>query len=144
MVLALMYLEVHEGRAWKGYPRDVLNFLFDGGLIADPTGKAKSVVLTESGLAEAKRCFTELLAIEKESGERTNAPRPQARGLPDIQRARVDSLLGPMCQLHPDPQIAAELRCGYRVEGADAVLFESRPSFLKPEVWAERPVQSFA
>ena len=60
-----------------------------------------------------------------------------------IQRARLDSLLGPICQPHPDPQVAAEVRCGCRVEGADAVLFESRPSFLKPEVWHERPVAKF-
>ena len=144
MVLALMYLELHqEGRAWKGYPWDVLDFLFEGGLITNPARKAKSVVLTESGLAEATRCFDELLAVKSAAGQRTKAAPARPEELPDIQRARVDALLGPMCQPHPDPQIAAEVRRGYRVEGADAELFESRPSFLEPDVWRERPVAKF-
>jgi hypothetical protein len=63
MVLALMYL--HDGaRAWMGYPWEVLDVLFEGGLITDPARKAKSVALTDSGLAEAARCFHELLATE--------------------------------------------------------------------------------
>ena len=144
MVLALMYVELDEdGRAWKGYPWDVLNSLFEGGLITNPVRKTKSVVLTESGLAEATRCFNELLAMKSADGQRTKATPSRAEHLPDIQRARVDSLLGPICQPHPDPQIAAEVRRGYRFEGADAVLFEGQPSFLKPEVWHERPIAKF-
>jgi hypothetical protein len=143
MVLALMYLDLHDdARAWKGYPWDVLDLLFDGGLITDPARKAKSVALTELGVAEAKRCFKELLATERAIGYRTESAAPGA-GLPDVQRARVDALLEPICQPHPDPEVAAQVRRGYRIERADVVLFERRPSFLKPDTWHERPVAKF-
>jgi hypothetical protein len=144
MVLALMYLDLHDdARAWKGYPWDALDFLFEGGLITDPARKAKSVALTDAGLAEAARCFNELLATESAVVDR---PKPRASGiavLPDIQRARVDGLLGQMCQPHPDPQVAAQVRRGYHVEGTAVVVYESRPSFLKPEIWQEHPVAKF-
>jgi hypothetical protein len=143
MVLALMYLDLHEdARAWKGYPWDVLDFLFEGGLITDPARKARSVALTESGLAEATRCFDELLASEPAVVDRPTRT-SKAAALPDIQRARVDALLEPMCQPHPDPQVAAQVQRGYHVERAAVVLYERRPSFLKPEVWHEHPVAKF-
>lgn len=144
MVLALMYLEVHdEGRAWKGYPWDVLDFLHEGGLITNPASKAKSVVLTDSGLAEASRCFNELLASESAVVDGPKPKQSGTAGLPDIQRARVAALLGPMCQPHPDPNVAAQVRRGYHVEGTAVVLYESRPSLMKPEVWQELPVAKF-
>ena len=55
-VLALLYLTLHDGRrAWKGFDWDALNRLHEKGFIEDPVGKTKSVVLTDTGLAEAKR-----------------------------------------------------------------------------------------
>ena len=46
-VLALLRLTLHDGcRAWKGYDWDTLDRLHRKGLIGDPVGKAKSVVLT--------------------------------------------------------------------------------------------------
>src|SRR4029079_7595011 len=102
--------------------------------ITDPARKARSVALTESGLAEATRCFNELLASEPAVVDRTT-PASKAAALPDIQRARVDALLEPMCQPHPDPQVAAQVRRGYHVERAAVVLYERRPSFLKLEAW---------
>ena len=60
-VLALLYLTLHdENRAWKSFDRDVMNRLHDKGFIFDPVNKAKSVLLTEEGLAESKRLFEEL------------------------------------------------------------------------------------
>jgi hypothetical protein len=57
-VLGLLYLTLHdECRAWKGFDWDTLNRLHEKGFILDPRGKAKSVVLTDAGLAEAKRLF---------------------------------------------------------------------------------------
>jgi hypothetical protein len=54
MVLALLFLTLHDaGRAWKGHDWDALGRLHKKGLILDPVGKAKSVVLTEQG---AKLC----------------------------------------------------------------------------------------
>jgi len=60
-VLALLYLTLHdENRAWKAFDWDVMKRLHDKGLILDPVSKAKSVALTETGLAESKRLFEEL------------------------------------------------------------------------------------
>jgi hypothetical protein len=61
MVLALLCLTLHEEygitRAWKGHDWDVLDRLHQKGWILDPKHKAKSVVLTDSGLARAEELF---------------------------------------------------------------------------------------
>ena len=60
-VLALLYLTLHEGdRAWKSFDWDAMNRLHEKGFISNPVGKAKSVALTEEGLAEAERLFNAL------------------------------------------------------------------------------------
>ena len=60
-VLALLHLGLHEeGRAWKGHDWDALDRLHQAGYISDPVGKAKSVVLTEKGLAESERLLEAL------------------------------------------------------------------------------------
>ena len=60
-VLALLYLTLHEdARVWKSHDWDAMNRLHEKGLISDPVGKAKSVVLTEQGLKESERLFREL------------------------------------------------------------------------------------
>ncbi len=57
-VLGLLWLTIHdERRAWKGYDWDVLDRLFERGMIYDPVNKAKSVVLTDEGLAKAEEVF---------------------------------------------------------------------------------------
>lgn len=62
-VLALLQLTLHEGcRAWKGHDWDVLDRLHQKGLIHDPVGKAKSVVLTDDGLLRSRQLFEELFA----------------------------------------------------------------------------------
>jgi hypothetical protein len=58
VVLALMYLTLHDGqRAWKGFDWDTLNRLYEKGLIDNPRSKAKSVWLTEEGLAKSESLF---------------------------------------------------------------------------------------
>ena len=60
-VLALLYLTLHDGvRAWKGHDWDTLDRLYQKGMIDNPVGKAKSVVLTDEGLAESRRLFKKL------------------------------------------------------------------------------------
>jgi hypothetical protein len=60
-VLALLYPTLHDGvRAWKSCDWDAMNRLHEKGLISDPVGKAKSVVLTERGLQESERLFKKL------------------------------------------------------------------------------------
>jgi hypothetical protein len=67
VVLALLYLTLHDGnRAWKGFDWDVLNRLYEQGWIENPRSKAKSVELTEKGLAESARLFEHFFGSEKE------------------------------------------------------------------------------
>lgn len=49
-ILGLTAFRDHQiVRAWKGMDWDLLDALYEKGWIADPKGKAKSVVLTEEG-----------------------------------------------------------------------------------------------
>ena len=60
-VLALLHLTLHDGaRAWKGHDWDALDRLHRKGMIDSPVSKAKSVVLTDQGLAESERLFRKL------------------------------------------------------------------------------------
>jgi hypothetical protein len=60
-VLALLHLTLHEkNRAWKSFDWDVMDRLHRKGYIFDPVNKAKSVALTDEGLRESERLFTEL------------------------------------------------------------------------------------
>ena len=65
-VLALLHLtsfREHRDelpRAWKGHDWDAVNRLHAKGLISDPVGKAKSVVLSEAGERQARELFTKL------------------------------------------------------------------------------------
>jgi Domain of unknown function (DUF6429) len=69
-VLALLYLTLHDDvRAWKGFDWDAMDRLYRKGLIHDPVGKVKSVVLTEEGLAESERLFKKLFAKPSASGQ---------------------------------------------------------------------------
>ena len=58
VTLALMYLTLHdEVGAWKGFDFRVLDRLYEKGFIRDPKNKARSVALTEEGLARSKMLF---------------------------------------------------------------------------------------
>lgn len=57
-VLALLQLTLHDhSRAWKGFDFEVMDRLFQQGYIFDPRGKAKSVGLTQQGLACSEQFF---------------------------------------------------------------------------------------
>lgn len=59
--LALFYLSIHdECRAWKQVDWQVTNRLFKKGLICNPIGKAKSIVLTDEGLKQSEELFKKL------------------------------------------------------------------------------------
>lgn len=65
-VLALLSLTVHDGgRAWKTFDWDAMNRLHTKGFISNPVGTAKSVVLTDAGLAEAQRLAQELFGKDR-------------------------------------------------------------------------------
>jgi hypothetical protein len=58
VALALLFLTLHDGcRAWKGLAWDVMDRLHQKGIIDNPVGKTKSVVLTEKGLAQCQALF---------------------------------------------------------------------------------------
>ena len=65
-VLALLYLGIFErypmggARTWKGFDWSAMERLHEKGLISDPVSKAKSVVLTETGLREGEVAFRRL------------------------------------------------------------------------------------
>jgi len=65
-VLALLVLGLHDGcRVWETFDWDAMNRLHGKGLISDPVGKAKSVVLTEQGQHEAERLFQTMFAARQ-------------------------------------------------------------------------------
>ena len=66
VALALLYLTLHDGcRAWKGLDWDVMDRLHEKGMIRDPKGKAKSVVLTEQGLKRCEELFKKLFGTKQ-------------------------------------------------------------------------------
>jgi hypothetical protein len=66
-VLALMYLTLHQGsggvRAWKGFDWESLNRLHEQDMIADPRSKARSVLLTDTGLKACERLFARYFGV---------------------------------------------------------------------------------
>lgn len=65
-ILALLYLTLdRDGRAWKGFDWSAMNRLHEKGFIGDPVNKAKSVWLTEEGIARSERLFREMFTAEK-------------------------------------------------------------------------------
>ena len=67
-VLALLRLTLHDGRrAWKGYDWDTLDRLHRKGLIWDPVGKAKSVVLTDEGLRRSEMLVAALFGKARDA-----------------------------------------------------------------------------
>jgi hypothetical protein len=63
-VLAFLYLTLHDDgtRARIGFDWDTLSRLHAKGLISNPVGREKSVVLTDEGLRASERLFEKLFA----------------------------------------------------------------------------------
>jgi len=61
-VLALLFLTLDRRthRAWKNLNFEAMDRLYEKSYIFDPVGKAKSVVLTEEGVAMAERLAQKL------------------------------------------------------------------------------------
>jgi uncharacterized protein DUF6429 len=67
-VLALLFLGRHDGmRTWKSFDWAAMERLHAKGLISDPVGKAKSVVLTDDGLRQSEASFRKLFASRREA-----------------------------------------------------------------------------
>ena len=69
VVLALLQLNVHEERfgrrAWKTFPWEAMDGLYERGLISDPKSKAKSVALTDEGARLSEELFMEMFGTEE-------------------------------------------------------------------------------
>ncbi len=64
-ILALLYLTLdRDGRAWKGFDWSAMNRLYEKGFIGDPVNKAKSVWLTDEGIARSERLFREMFGMD--------------------------------------------------------------------------------
>ena len=69
-VLALLYLGIFErhpmmgARTWKSFDWDALDRLHRKGLISNPVSKARSVMLTETGLHQAEAAFRRLFEAD--------------------------------------------------------------------------------
>jgi len=64
--LALLILTLHdENRVWKGIDWEITDRLHNKGLVHDPTGKAKSLVLTDEGLARAREKLIDLFGASE-------------------------------------------------------------------------------
>jgi len=69
VALALLYLTLHDHNlAWKSFDWDVLNRLYERGLIGDPVNKTKSVIFTEEGLHESERLFERYFVVADRNG----------------------------------------------------------------------------
>ena len=71
VVLALLYLGIPRrhraiagARTWKSFDWNAMDRLREKGLISDPLTKAKSVMLTETGLNEAEAAFRRLFGSQ--------------------------------------------------------------------------------
>jgi hypothetical protein len=64
--LAILSLTLHDGdRVWKGLDWAITDRLFEKGLIGDPKGKAKSLMLTKEGLARAEMVLRTMFAANE-------------------------------------------------------------------------------
>ncbi|MBU3030621.1 DUF6429 family protein [Paracoccus marinaquae] len=70
--LAILSLTLHDGnRVWKGIDWSITDRLHAKGLIYDPIGKAKSLALTEDGLARAEAALVELFVKRSDDPKRS-------------------------------------------------------------------------
>jgi len=61
--LAILSLTLHDGRrVWKQVDWAVTDRLYENGLIENPAGRAKSLVLTDEGLAKAEAVLAGIFA----------------------------------------------------------------------------------
>ncbi len=94
-VLALLWLNLSTtGTAWKGFDWNAMDRLHERGLISDPARKAKSVHLTDEGMAEAERLFNALFARPRILPRRCESHNPAiAAGSAEMPGASLSPVL---------------------------------------------------
>ena len=63
--------------------------------------------------------------------------------LSELQHAHIDRLFTVYCRDDPRPEVRAQLRHGFRVDGNSVELFESRPAYVPPHDWRDSGVAKF-
>lgn len=63
--------------------------------------------------------------------------------LSEIEQADVVRRLRAFCDARIPPAVRNKVRVGFRIRGAEVVLFEERPAFSPPHEWREAPVAKF-
>src|SRR5689334_25033475 len=63
--------------------------------------------------------------------------------LSEIQRADVTRRLNAFCEARAPAEVRNKVRLGFRITGADVVLFEQRPGFQRPDEWHEGVIAKF-
>src|SRR5687767_5696508 len=63
--------------------------------------------------------------------------------LSEIQQAEVKRRLGAFCDARVPPAARSTVRVGFRIQGAEVLLFEERPAFQPPHEWREMLVAKF-
>lgn len=59
--LAILSLTLHDGRlVWKSVDWAITDRLYEKGLIENPASRAKSLVLTDEGIAEAEALLVDM------------------------------------------------------------------------------------
>lgn len=92
-VLGLLYLTLHDQfRVWKSIDWDALARLHQKGFIGDPANKAKSVVLTDTGLLEAARLF------KKQFAKHAALPAPRRSGHKNAEVSSANGARGFLCK----------------------------------------------
>ena len=87
-VLALLYMAIFErhpamgARTWKPFDWAAMNRLHHKGLISDPVSKAKSVMLTKTGLRQAEAVFQRLFETDAQAEYATDAITAASREVP--------------------------------------------------------------
>ena len=70
--LAVLSLTLHDdNRVWKGIDWSITDRLHAKGLIRDPVGKAKSLALTEAGMARAEAALAKFFAKQSYDPKRS-------------------------------------------------------------------------
>jgi Mn-dependent DtxR family transcriptional regulator len=68
LTLALLYLSLGSDklgvRAWKSFPWEIMDRLYEKGLIGNRASKAKSVIVTEAGERRAREMFERYLLAD--------------------------------------------------------------------------------
>ena len=58
----------------------------------------------------------------------------------EIERKKIDHLVGGLCRKHSSALLKNELRMEYAVEGFDVTIFECRLRSDQPDVWLQTPI----